>query len=147
MSERKKSNTNCSSKLVSLTDQELNEWVAKEIMGWRLYNGDWQYPHSKSKTGWFKIYNRYKFNPTKNLNHTHLMEEKIMENIQEEGVNRDQSAWDKYCINLIKVVFDLKFLNNFMAGSLMYARHAFEFSHASARQRAEAAYLTFKDEK
>jgi len=129
---------------INLTDQELNEWVAKEVMGWKIikiHENGW---HEWAEMSWkeegdltkgyvdphFGCDSSEYFNPSGNLNHTHLMEEKI----RDRAIANDQEVndWERYVMKLKRICDKLGYCGEI---------------HASARQRVEAAYLTFKESK
>lgn len=122
---------------IKLTNQELNEWIAQEIMGWIKVDGKAEkMPDYKKWDSGFEISSMTKwgwdsqdhFDPCNNLNHTYLMEEKIR------GV---ESNWIKFC----KTLFNL--VNKPKIDDVIFPNQHFECYHASARQRCEAVYLTF----
>lgn len=110
-----------------LTDQELNEWVAIIIIKGEIY------PNEEHDENWkpaIYIEEIGYFDPCNNLNHTHLMEEKI----------RDSSMSHSYALQLCKLIDRPEYPGE-------CRQYPFELIHASARQRCEAAYLTFQEEK
>lgn len=111
-----------------MTDQELNEWVGEKLMGWKLKvikasNGKiirWHKPNNQVSWGYDEII----FFPTEDLNHTHLMEEKI----REMASNQETSPWEWYVMKLQRICNKMGYCGEI---------------HASARQRCEAAFLAF----
>lgn len=110
-----------------MTDQELNEWVADRIMGWRYGMAPSINMFNIAECEEFDApYASYPFLPCKLLDHTHLMEEKIRE-MGRDGV-------------YVKMLWSVLNINPFQ---VLDTADCFKFIHASARQRCEAAWLTF----
>lgn len=107
---------------INLTDQELNEWVDTNIFGVKSQNLDVSITADGKED---KIKLRIcSYDFCNDLNHTYLMEEKIRE--------MEDNSWDIYRENLMDICGDdIEDLPDAI--------------HASARQRCEAAYLTFKE--
>lgn len=113
---------------VNLTDQELNEWVFLNIFKVSIKELEDACEFNKL----FHVFAKMQIpDYCQDLNRTHLMEKKI----------REMVKWDKFCENLLKVV------NGVISGDLILGKHFMEIVDASARQRCEAAYLTFKESK
>lgn len=121
--------------MVNLTDQELNEWVAEKVMGFHkektLFAAFWvskdsgaTFRTSDGLEEWEKDF----WNPCENLNLTCLMEEKIRE-MEREGV-------------YVKMLWSVLNINPFQ---VLDTADCFKFINATARQRCEACFLTFKD--
>lgn len=127
---------------IKLTDQELNEWVCLNIMGWAYITS----PHEPGKSFAQKKpieiicnispyhshteTNLELFDPCQDLNHTRLMENKI----------RDFSEIElkEYCCNLFNLIEKPE------NDDILFTNQHFECYLASARIRCEAAYITFK---
>lgn len=118
-----------------MTDQELNEWVGEKLMGWKLKvikasNGKiirWHKPNNQVSWGYDEII----FFPAEDLNHTHLMEEKIREM---------KPKWEGHD-PLDTYLFCLEHKFNYCQSD--DPQELFKLIHASARQRCEAAFLAF----
>jgi len=127
-----------------LSDQVLNEWVCLNIMKW-VYVSDplalfESYARKESECNSFKLSMHsirsgevFKFSPSKVLDDSYLMEEKI----REMGKYKDE--WYDWSDVYVKKLNNLVHL-------VAQNTNAFHFCHASARQRCEAAYLTFNKE-
>lgn len=128
----------------NLTDQELNAWAAKFFYGC-LHKRIKEYSYdcfkgvcadclqSVTDIAIEKVKN---FNPVENLNHTHLMEEKI----RKMGFNIfGEYPEDEWAENLKKILF-----GHHWDEPEYIDLYSFDLAHASARQRVEAAWLTFK---
>lgn len=111
---------------INLTDQELNEWVCFNVMRWNPVHKCGDIIYNATLLPRLEI-----FDPCQDLNHTRLMEEKIREMIDYE----DFAIRDVYYKNLCEVVFDPDVSTGVFRG--------FNIIHASARQRCEAAWVTF----
>lgn len=103
--------------ILELTNQELNEWVIKEI-----FNSSF-----KDMTTFTDRSNApHYFYPVHNLKHTHLMEEKI----------REMGKGNCYA-HALNSIFHKD-------GSFAFS---FDLIHATARQKCEAAWLAFNEDK
>lgn len=124
-------------KITEMTDQELNEWIAINVMRWQkdiLFN-NWViscpgmdlYSLERVNFGYDPESSGNFFNPSEDLNHTYLMEERIFQ-------KRANFLFYDNLIKLIKDACEIELGTNTLASLA---------SHATARQRCEAAYLTF----
>lgn len=125
MPETEKSNPNDSTKLVSLSNKELDSWIARIICDWYLT------PKIAFKCDYGEIdYMSVRWSPCALLDHAHIAEEELKGRF---GLQ----AWGEYCQNLLKVVCKTQ------VGEAITVTQAFECFSATARQKAEAMYFTF----
>lgn len=116
-----------------LSDQELNEWVAVKIMDLQFVeanNGNYLAWCDNKRNCIFNY-----FSPCQDLNHVHLMEEKIREKGSEYLIKYSQELY-----NVVNLYFPI------FATPVDFEHFALTI-HATARQKCEAAYLTFNSEK
>lgn len=125
-----------------MTDQELNEWIAEKVMGWiKFKEGSKPFRWNSLPLGDYHKLRFYVdlpidfhlddpkwFNPTGNLNHAYLMEEMIY----------DLDMYDAYC-NFLLIKTKTTTTKDCFKNSII----PYYVVHATARQKAEAAYIAF----
>src|SRR5260221_9781495 len=140
-----------------MTDQELNEWVAFNIMRWNPVHKHGEFILNEIVMPRIEM-----FDPCQDLNHTYLMEEKIIEmdycnyHYQPHKMIYHSHLSKYKCERCIAELTDIEQEEGYDVRKLRdwhplkdYVSHfdsdEIELLHATARQRCEAAYLTFQN--